>query len=176
MRTAVVVYSFTHNNHILAGDILSRTGGTLFNIEEIGKRSKLTIFLDLLFNRTPRIRDYLHISERFDHYVLIAPIWGGCIATPLKSFLVKEKSNIKSYSFITICGGGGAAQNAKIEAELTRLCSIKPRKVAELSLKDLNGGEAKGLLELRIDREQLKFFDDQITQFTQEIVNASTVA
>lgn len=169
MKTAIIVYSFTHNNQILAGEILTRTGGTLFNIEERSSRSKLTIFLDMFFNRIPKIRDYQHMSEGFDHYILISPIWGGRIATPLKAFIIEERSKIKSYSFITICGSDSEAQRAKIEMELTGLFSLKPAKVTELSLAALNGDQIRDLLALRISQDQLKFFENKISEFVNGI-------
>jgi flavodoxin len=169
MKTAIICYSHTHNNLVLAGEILARTGATLFNIEEKKSRTKLTIFLDLFFNRTPRIKDYFHVSGRFDHYILIAPIWAGKIATPLKAFVLKERGIIESYSFITLCGGGGERQVSKISKELTCLIGRPPVKVAELSLAKFLESKPAGILDLRINREQLQFFEKQIEEFTNEI-------
>lgn len=169
MKTAIICYSYTHNNLVLAGEILARTGATLFNLEEKSRRTKMTIFLDLLFNRTPQIKDYLYVTGRFDHYILIAPIWGGRIATPLKAFIKKERTNLESYSFITLCGGGGESQLAKISRELTDLLGTPPVKATQLSLTELVGGKPAGILDLRISREQLQFFDKHIEDFTSTI-------
>jgi hypothetical protein len=169
MKTAIICYSFTHNNLTLASEILSRTGGTLFVIEEKKARSKFTILFDLMFNRAPEIKDYLHLSGRFDHYILVAPIWGGRIASPLRSFVQKERSKIRSYSFITICGGGGANQKRKITKELSTLLQKEPLKVMELPLKEYSETGEKGVMHVQINRDQLQFFDTQITRFVEAI-------
>lgn len=167
MKTAIICYSFTHNNMVLAGEILTRTGGTLFVIEEEKSRSKLTILFDLMFNRVPRIKDYPYMSERFDHHILIAPVWGGKIATPLKSFIRKEGSKISSYSFITVCGGA-PQQQKKIVNELAGLMHKEPLMVTELSLSEYLG-HPKGILDFKITNEQIKFFDTRIDEFLEEI-------
>jgi len=152
---------------ILAAEILSRTGGTLFVIEEKKSRSKFTILFDLLFNRVPKIKDYPSLSERFDHYILIAPIWGGKVASPLKAFILRAASRISSYSFITVCGGA-PDQKKKIVDELAGLLHKEPLMVAELSLSEYLG-HPKGILDLKIDQEKLKFFDAKIDEFLEEI-------
>lgn len=160
MNAAVICYSYTHNNLILAGEIQARTAGTLFNIEEKTPRTRWTIFLDLFLNRTPRIKEYLFIPDRFDHYILISPIWGGRIATPLKAFLKKEGSHLKSYSFISICGGNNPGGN--ISRELEKLIGIKPLAVSELALVSLPGVDAKNVMAFQFQREHLRYFEQQL--------------
>lgn len=173
MKTAIVCYSFTHNNMILASEILARTGGTLFVIEERKKRTKFTILFDLLFNRVPEIKDYPMGPDRFDHFIFIAPIWGSKIATPLKSFLLKERTKISSYSFITLCGGA-PNQKQKIVNELGSLVQKEPLMVTELALSDYLG-HPKGILDVRVENEQLKFFFGKIEEFLHEIDAVSLV-
>lgn len=174
MKTAIVCYSFTHNNFVLAGEILSRTGGTLFVIEETNKRTKFSIFMDLLFHRIPPIKEYLHISDRFDHYILISPIWGGKIATPLKAFLLKEREKISSYSFISVCGGGEKQQH-QVEAELTALTKKEPVKVLQLALAGLAGDQHANLMNYSVEPGDLQFYHDAIEEFIQATTSALTV-
>jgi hypothetical protein len=173
MKTAIICYSYSHNNLVLAGEILSRTGGTLFIIEETKSRSKFTIMFDLIFNRVPKIKDYPHLSERFDHCILIAPIWGGRIASPLRAFILKAGSRIPSYSFITVCGGA-PNQKKKIVDELAGLLHKEPLMVTELSLSEYLG-HPKGLLDFKIDKEKMKFFDAKIDEFLEEIGSIKVV-
>jgi len=172
MKTAIICYSYTQNNLLLAGDIVTKTGGTLLPIEEPTKRTKLTIFLDLFFGRVPTIREYLHLDDRFDHYILISPIWGGKIASPLRAFLQKERSKIKSYSFISICGGS-KDQTPAIEKELTSLLRCKPVTVAQLSLIELCNNHLADLAHYRIDKDDLEYFQDQIHAFVTTVTKAS---
>jgi len=168
MKTAIICYSYTQNNLILAGEIAAKTAGTLMPIEESNKRTRLTIFLDLFFGRVPSIKEYLHLDDRFDHYILISPIWGGKIATPLKAFLQKERSKVKSYSFISICGGG-KDQTHGIEKELTSLLNCKPVAVAQLSLIELCNDHPADIVNYRVDKNDLEYFADQIHAFVTTI-------
>jgi len=109
----------------------------ILRINEIRKRTGLSIFLDIFFNRTPRIEYHEDKIMDYDHVILIAPVWAAKIATPLKSFLLREKNNIRFYSFITACGGGNQDQKTKIENELTKLVGKTPAVVTELSISEL---------------------------------------
>jgi len=172
MKTAIICYSFTQNNLMLAGELLTRTGGTIIPIEEITARNRLTIFLDLFFRRVPRIREYLHLDERFDHYILVAPVWGGKIASPMKAFLLKEGPKIKSYSFISLCGGG-KDQTAGIERELTDIVKRKPIAVSQLSLTELCNDRETDLINYKVERADLRFFEEKIDNFLFAVTKAS---
>lgn len=165
MRTAIICYSFTHNNLMLAAELQSRTRGTLVQIEEKKKRSKSTIFLDLFLHRTPAIKTSPELEDQFDHYILVSPVWGGKIATPLKSFLLKGGSKIRSYSFISVCGGG-KSQQAAIEMELTGILKNKPVLVSQLSLSELCKDHPLDLANYQIVKADLEYFSDEIYNFT----------
>ena len=139
----------------------------ILRINEIRKRTGFSIFLDIFFNRTPRIEDYEEKIKDYDHVILIAPVWAGKIATPLKSFLLKEKNNIRRYSFITVCGGS-QDQKIKIENELTRLVGKKPVVVTELSIRDLlqsnQKNNIKNVSAYRLKTNDLSFFDSKIKE------------
>ena len=167
MRIAIICYSFTQNNRVLASEISARTGGTLFTIEERKARTKFTILFDLIFNRVPKIKDIPGLSNHFDHYILVAPVWGGKIASPLRALVLKIRSSLTSYSFITVCGGA-PDQKQKIVHELTTLVHKEPLMVTELSLSSYLG-HPKGILDFKISNEQLKFFAGKINEFVEEI-------
>jgi hypothetical protein len=172
MKTGIICYSHTHNNLILAGEILARTGGTLLPIEELKKRTRATIFLDLFFHRIPGIKEYLHLDNRFDHYILISPVWGGKIASPLRAFLLKEGSKIKSYSFISVCGGE-KRQVEGLKKELTRLLNRRPVAITQLPLSDLCKQHPADVVNYRIKKEDLQFFQEAIDNFVGMITRES---
>ena len=136
-------------------------------INDIRKRSGFSIFLDIFLNRSPRIQDYEEKISDYDHVVLIAPVWAAKIATPLKSFLLKEKNNIRRYSFITACGGR-PDQKIKVENELTRLVGKAPAAVTELSISDLlqsnQKNDIKSVTAYRLKTNDLPFFDSKIKE------------
>src|SRR6478736_3780346 len=137
MKTQIVYTSFTGNNDLLAKEIQKRTGADLLMIVEKRKRNGWTVFLDIAFNRTPELKNYHDPTPYYDHYIFVAPIWAGRIASPLKAFLDWEKRKVKAYSFITLCGSGTEEQKDKITKELTTRVGFPPSKVEELSVSDL---------------------------------------
>jgi hypothetical protein len=98
---------------------------------------------------------------------LIASVWAAKIATPLKSFLLNEKNNIRLYSFITVCGGS-QDQKIKIENELTRLVGKKPVVVTELPIRDLlqsnQKDNIKNVSAYRLQTNDLSFFASKISE------------
>jgi menaquinone-dependent protoporphyrinogen IX oxidase len=76
--------------------------------------------LDLIFKRKSKIEKSNFDLRQYDRLILIAPIWAGKIATPLRSFIELEQANFKEYLFITVCTGSDG-QEVKIIDELVRL-------------------------------------------------------
>src|SRR5688572_929804 len=167
MKTLIVYSSFSGNNEMLAFELKIMLNCNILRITEISKRTGFLIFLDIFLNRTPRIEDHKEKIKDYDHIILIAPVWAAKIATPLKSFLLKEKNNIRRYSFITVCGGG-QVQMSKIENELTRLVGKTPLVTTELSISDLLQSNQKynikNVSAYRLQPSDLSFFASKIKQ------------
>lgn len=142
MKILIVYYSFTSNNEVLAKDIQQRLGCDVLKIETIKKRTKSSIFFDFLFGRRPKIKDHNFFLKKYDQIIFIAPMWLGRIASPLKTFLRKEKDNVRRYSFIT-ASAGVKDQEQKIEHELAVILQKRPDKVSQLFLTDLLPEEQK---------------------------------
>jgi flavodoxin len=136
MKTLVIYYSFTNNNRVLATHLKENFGFELFEILETNKRTGMSIMLDLVFKRKSRLRNYDLAWAKYNHVIFVSPVWAGKIATPLKTFLLKEKANIPSYSFVTLCGGT-AGQREKISNDFTTLMGRAPEQVVELWINDL---------------------------------------
>src|SRR5688572_13231576 len=109
MKTLLVYYSFTGNNEVIARELQQRLGCDLARIEPVKKRTKFSIFLDLVFHRAPAIHQLDVSINQYDSFVFMGPIWAGKIASPLREFLRLHKNSIHRYAFITVCGGGQAA-------------------------------------------------------------------
>jgi flavodoxin len=173
MKPLIVFYSFTHNNNLLAKHLQSELSCDVLEIQEQKKRKGISILLDLLFNRTPDIKTYLHQVAAYDHCILISPIWAGKLATPLKSFLLKEKDNIKDYSFITVCGGGNPSQKEKLATQLTRLLSHRAAAICELWINDRLPKAKQDTIKYtsgyRIDDEDLHAFSEKINRFLKSV-------
>jgi len=173
MKQLIVYYSFTQNNELLAKALQRRLGCDILKIETVKKRSAMTIFLDILFNRKPALRPY-QVDREVEQYVFVAPVWAGRIASPLKTFLQDERNNIKHYSFITFCGGM-QGQKDRIENELTKLLTERPQKVTELWLSELLTVEQKkDVTGYRATESDLAKYKAKIDEFVMHC-NSSTL-
>jgi len=140
MKTLVVYFSFSGNNKLLAQELKSILDCEIMQIHEPRKRTGFSIFLDVLFRRTPKIMTRHGRISQYDHVILVAPVWAGRIANPLKSFLKLAKPHLNDYSFITLCGAGG---NKGLRDELRKLAGKEPVSFMELAVRDLLPTEKK---------------------------------
>lgn len=169
MKTLIVYYSFTNNNELLARTLQAKLNCDILMIEEVTKRTGFKIMLDLILDRTPKIKPHPFSIDSYELCIFIAPVWAGKIASPLKSFLVQEKNRINTYSFITICGGGAREQKEKLTESLTEIVGQKPGIVKELWTNDLLADEEKDTIKYttgyRIQQKDLQKFSREIDDF-----------
>ena len=133
-KILIVYYSFSGNNEVLAKKLQARLNCDIYKITETRTRNTFDIFLDIIFRRNPKVqKPYISLNQ-YDYILLVAPIWAGRIANPVKTFLKMDRSNIHSYSFITLCGGGN---NIKVENELSNILDSGPQAILELTVNDL---------------------------------------
>lgn len=172
MNTIVIYYSFTGNNATLAAELVQRLHCECFRITEFRRRTGLTILLDLLFKRQPRLRPAERDLRQYDQVVLVAPVWGGKLATPMAAFIEREKANFRAYSFLTICTGP-SGQLEKIGAQLLGLAGQPPLALAELRVNDLlppeHRNSVKHASRYRISRNDLRSFGADIERFVQAL-------
>jgi flavodoxin len=177
MKTLIVCYSFTQNNEVLAKMVRARLDCEMYKIETVRRRSVFSIFLDAAFGRRPPIQKHNLAMENYEQFVFVGPIWLGKIAGPLKTFLVAEKSSIKRYSFISVCGGL-TGQKEKIEDELASIVGSRPQSVCELWVSDIVGEHvtknAKNVSAYRIGPAELEKFKAKIYEFC-DVVEAEMV-
>jgi hypothetical protein len=131
----------------------------------------------LFSNAKPEIKPVPYYMQDYDQVIFLSPIWAGRIATPMKSFLMKEKPNIKQYSFITLCGGN-AGQKEKIHNELVSALQKPPVRLLELWINDLLPAGKKDTIKytsgFRIEADGFGQFESQLRNFIKEenLVNA----
>ncbi len=140
MKTLIVYYSFTSNNAKLASYLKKQFNCDLAQVETTKSRNSFSIFLDLIFNRKPKLKPIVYDVTHYDQVIFIAPIWASKIATPMTSFLNDVSGKIKQYSFITICGGI-AGQKEKIQSELMQIFQRPPVRLIEIWMHELLPGK-----------------------------------
>lgn len=162
MKNIIVYYSNTRNNELLALHLQKKLSCDVLKIEEVNKRTALTILLDLLFNRNPKLKEHGIHLEQYGHFIFVAPIWAGKIASPLRSFLRKEKHYVKSYSFISLCGGIHG-QLGKIRQQLKTILELDPTVVEELWISHLPS--AKNTSNYHVTADDLEYFKKEEKEF-----------
>ncbi|MFZ6002237.1 MAG: flavodoxin family protein [Bacteroidota bacterium] len=166
MKTLIVCYSLTANNLTLAAALQKRLDADLLRLETTRPLTRFSIYMAMLFNRLPKLKPYSVNISQYNRVILIAPVWGGQIAKPLKSFLTAERSNLESYSYITVCGGL-AGQRANLERELAQCAKKEPDCVTELWVSDLikRRGDIRQMLQYRLTESDLLLFEEKIQKF-----------
>lgn len=180
MKPLLVYYSHSGNNRLLAEHLAQRLACDVCPIVETKRRTWLTILLDLMFQRAPRIEPPARTPADYDRTILVAPVWGSQVAAPMKSFIKSEKSALTQYSFITLCGYEQPEQKDKLTAELTKLVGHSPRAVAELRICDLfpaeKRREVRTINSYRVTNDDLSFWAMQIEEFLVDMRRAEPSA
>ncbi|MDZ4709824.1 MAG: hypothetical protein SH818_15600 [Saprospiraceae bacterium] len=136
MKINVISYSFTGNNDRLASSLASALGAEHLKIIEPKPRKMTTIFIDLLFNRTPPVQSPPDKTEGSDLILFFAPVWFGQVATPLRSYFNYYKTIPTPYVFISISGGADGG-NPKLANELKKRMGRDPKALIDLHIADL---------------------------------------
>jgi flavodoxin len=171
MKNILIYYSFTQNNEKLALHLKKQLNCDVARIETVRKRHGLSILLDMMFNRKPAVKPIPYHLQDYDHIIFLSPIWAGKVAMPLKSFLLREKANVKRYSFVTLCGGR-PGQKEKITAELISILDKKPANILELWINKLlpvgKKDSVKYTSGYRIDLDEFGQFEPELNDFIKE--------
>ncbi|HSP22823.1 MAG TPA: hypothetical protein VLQ20_10935 [Planococcus sp. (in: firmicutes)] len=168
MKPLIVYYSHSGNNAKLAAELRDRIGCAVYEIKEQKKRKNFSIFIDFLVKRDSRLAPLDFAVQDYGPIILLAPIWAGKIAAPMRTFIKKEKAHLTDYSFITICSGA-PGQREKLLAELSALTPQKPAAMAELWINNLLPEEQRNKIKyatgFKADRQHIQQFNDEITFF-----------
>lgn len=167
MKSLIVYYSFTSNNRKLALYLRKQLNCDIVELETATKRTGFSIMLDLIFKRKPVLKPTSCNPKDYNEVIFIGPVWAGKIATPLKSFMIREKENIREYAFVTLCGGS-AGQKERLARELHETVGKEPTDVVELWISDLlkeKNDTIKNISGYRIETSELDHFDHQLHDF-----------
>jgi flavodoxin len=174
MRPLIVYYSYSGNNRTLALYLQKKLQCDAMAIQEYRPRKKMTIFLDVFLHRTPRISNPERSLQDYDQLILVAPVWAGRIATPLKTYLLQQYDAIRSFSLITVCGGH-AGQREKLNAELIRLTGKDPDTVTELALTSLPAVNKNNIMSYQLTGDDLQTFAPAIKAFLEHAIKTPVI-
>ncbi|PKM49700.1 MAG: hypothetical protein CVV02_14595 [Firmicutes bacterium HGW-Firmicutes-7] len=133
MNILLVYYSHTGNNEKLAFELRDQIGCDIYKIEEKKKRKTLHILFDFLCKHDAELVESNIDLRKYKIIILVAPIWGSKIPSPIRAFIEREKSYLNKYFYVSICNGE-EGQKEKIENELYSIIQVKPIQVLELTI------------------------------------------
>ncbi len=91
MKTVVVYYSRYGNSRVAAKLIARQLGAPVHNIEVKRQKGVFVSTFSAIFSRRPKIKSMHLYPEDWELMVLVAPIWIGKPATPVKTFLADTR-------------------------------------------------------------------------------------
>lgn len=142
MNIAIVSYSYTGNNGMLAECVARDLSAAHIKVEVKPRVTTGTIFMGLVFGRTPKVRPAPEILGEYDLILLFGPVWMGQAAFPLRAYLRYLKANPKPYGFLSISGGADGI-NPKLSDELLERTGVRPVILLDQHIKDLLSSSPK---------------------------------
>ena len=106
MKTLIAYYSHSGNNEKLAYELKERIESEIYQVCEQKERKTISILFDFLFKIKARLTTSPMSIKEYDNIIFVAPIWGGKIATPMRTFIEKEKNSLNKFYYITLCTVG----------------------------------------------------------------------
>jgi flavodoxin len=142
-QTAIVYYSRTGTVRQVAEALAARSGWPLAEVADVKSRAgilgDLRCMIDNLFRRQVAYRYDGPTLDRCEHVVVLAPVWMGRMAAPMRSFLAAKPPLAARVSAICVMAARGGFQ---AEAEIARLTGKTPAPALVLLERDVLSGDA----------------------------------
>lgn len=137
MTLAILYYSSSGNNRLLARHLAARLGAQSEEIRDTRWFRKLRLINDMARDRRPPIAPIALDAGDYDHVLFVSPLYDSNIGFPMKTALSTWGRQVRAYSFASFCGYHRQEQRDKIVAQLTDLTGRAPAHVSELCVGDL---------------------------------------
>ncbi|PKM38695.1 MAG: hypothetical protein CVV04_13950 [Firmicutes bacterium HGW-Firmicutes-9] len=136
MKTAIFSYSLTGNNARYASHLANALDAEHVVITTEQPVTNGTITLDMILHRKPKINLAADAFARYDRVLLVAPVWLGQVAFPLRRCLDMLRKSRCSYGFLSVSGGADS-NNPKLSDELTKRAGRAPLFVLDQHIRTL---------------------------------------
>ncbi|MFX1496887.1 MAG: flavodoxin family protein [Promethearchaeota archaeon] len=138
MNNLIIFYSRTGNTKQLA-ELISQQGNWKFEeIIDTKKRKGIIGFLKSGYEATRKKLTIIKELEKnpalFDSLILGTPIWNKRMSTPIRTFIVQNKSKMKKIAFFCTEGSKGGFKTFENMAEL---CGMQPTATLEITKQDI---------------------------------------
>lgn len=139
MKSLVVFYSWTGNTRKIAETIAKALKSDMEEIQDVKARKGVFGFMksgfESLFKKLPKIKETKYSPEDYDLVIFGSPIWAGTIASPLRTYIAKNKDKIKKTALVIISGGDNPAKSANAVEEITKKKLVSVLGVVEEEIK-----------------------------------------
>jgi flavodoxin len=147
-RYLVAYYSWTGNTAKVAHLIAETLSADIERINEIEPRGGFLAFsaavVASLFKRSPPILQPTKNVADYDVVILGCPVWASNMATPMRSFIMRESPKIKQVAFFCTLGGSGGKATV---GHMATLCGRASLADLMLDQSTLTTGTWRGLTE-----------------------------
>jgi len=146
-RTLVITYSYTGTGRKLAQLLRAQHGWAQGEVLELRPRAgawgTLRCVLDSLLRRHPPVRYAGPPIKAFDSVVLIAPIWVGRIAAPMRSFVAAFANELPDMALISVAG---SAKSPPAADEVSGIAQRTPLLTAAFTAQEVVDGSCAARL------------------------------
>lgn len=147
--TLIVFYSYTGNSRRLAQLLAAQRDWPVGEVVEKHPRSSgmwgfLRCAADSLFHRRPSVSYQGPEIADFGTVVLVAPIWLGQLAGPMRSFAASNRAWIKRAAVLTTMGGRGASNAV---AEIAQILGKDPVLTEVVTAREVGDGSCAAAVE-----------------------------
>lgn len=146
-KTLVISYSHTGTSRKLARLLCAQQGWPAGEVLELRPRAgvsgTLRCVLDSLLRRRPPARYDGPPLKDFDSVVLIAPIWLGRVAGPMRSFVANYAESLPDIAVLSVMGSDATPAAA---AEIARLGERTPLLAAAFTSREIEDGSCAARL------------------------------
>ncbi len=146
-KTLVITYSYTGTGRRLTKLLCAQQGWLAGDVLELRSRARawgtLRCVLDSLLKRHPAVRYIGPPLKDFDSVVLVAPIWLGGLAGPMRSFVANYADSLPDIAVISVMGSAGTPSAA---TEIARVAQRTPLLEAAFTAREIEDGSCAARL------------------------------
>jgi len=146
-KTVVITYSYTGTGRTLTKLLCAQQGWLAGDVLELRSRAgawgRLRCVLDSLLKRHPAVRYVGPPLKDFDSAVLVAPIWRGRLAGPMRSFVANYADSLPDIAVISVMGSNGKTSAA---TEIARVAERTPLLEAKFTAREIEDGSCAARL------------------------------
>lgn len=140
MRCLIVYYSLSGNTRKVAERAALDLGADVVEVRAKrygpGAFRFLRAAVDSWRGRLPAIEASGGRPEHYDFVLLMAPVWAGHAATPIRAYLAQSRGKFKRAAFLLTCGGHCPARAFE---ELSALSGLEPETTFTLREQEIKG-------------------------------------